>query len=152
MKTLSSFAQRGFTLIELLVATSLLILLSTVVIASFRQANISSRDAKRKADVQLIRGSIEAYRLENGTYPGTEGSEVTSSGGTMMSTLGLENFTSGQINDPLNEAPYFYSYTFHNVPGCPYELGAVMEKSGNAQACNSACGGGNPEDYYCVSN
>lgn len=154
----SAFSHRsGFTLIELLVATSLLILLSTVVIASFRQANITSRDAKRKADLQLIRGALESYRLENGFYPrqddpGLEGVEVNSLSGVMITTLGLTNFSNGEVNDPANAAPYYYRYTVRNEPGCPYELGAVMESDNNIQTC-AACNSTPPEgNYFCVAN
>ncbi len=141
------FARQGFTLIELLVATALLILLSTIVVASFRQANISSRDAKRKADLQMLRGALESYRLEHGIYPGSPGVEVNT---VIVSALGLSSFVPNELLDPLSNETYFYTYTLRNLPGCPYELGATMESSNNSQAC-SACGTTSGENYYCVS-
>jgi prepilin-type N-terminal cleavage/methylation domain-containing protein len=142
--------QQGFTLIELLVATALLVLLTTVVIASFRQANVTSRDAKRKADLHLIRGALEAYRLENGTYPGTLNQLVSPN---VISSLGLSpNFINEILVDPLSTGSYAYRYTLRNRPGCPYELGALMESANNVQTCG-ACGSTPPTgNYYCVAN
>jgi prepilin-type N-terminal cleavage/methylation domain-containing protein len=142
--------RQGFTLIELLVATALLVLLTTVVIASFRQANITSRDAKRKADLHLIRGALEAYRLEQGTYPGTLNQLVSPN---VISSLGLSpNYINEVLLDPLSSGTYAYRYTRRNLPGCPYELGALMESANNVQTCG-ACGSTPPAgNYYCVAN
>lgn len=144
--------RRGFTLIEILVATTLLVLLSGVVIASFRQANISARDTKRKADLQQAKGIIENYRLENGTYPGNTGTIYLSDDGTFLSdpALNMEDYVSVDFLDPVNVNPLRYRYIPRNVAGCAYELGAMMESASNAQTCNcpSPLGG----NYYCIAN
>lgn len=139
----------GFTLIELLVATTLLVLLSTVVIASFRQANITARDSKRKADLQQVRGLVETYRLENGAYPGDLAQIYTSQSGFFLTELGLTGST--DYVDPVNDAEHYYRYIRQDAPGCAYELGALMESTSNAQSCG-ACGSAPAGTYYCVTN
>lgn len=145
----------GFTLIELLVATALLVLLSTVVIVSFRSANRTSRDSKRKADLQQARGILETYRLETGSYPNNlSPNQVVSGEIGLMLSLGMSAFTANEYVDPVNRDLQMYRYIYRNLPGCTYELGVVMENDNNAQSCEACYVSGSPPagPYYCVSN
>jgi prepilin-type N-terminal cleavage/methylation domain-containing protein len=45
----------GFTMIELLVVTTIIIVLSTIGLISFRQTGMNARNGKRKADLENIR-------------------------------------------------------------------------------------------------
>lgn len=69
---------KGFTLIEILVAATILALLSALAIANFSTANKSSRDARRKADLEQVRTALELYRSQNGYYPTGSGWVVLS--------------------------------------------------------------------------
>ena len=152
---LSSIHRSGFTLIELLVATALLILLSTVVIVSFRSANQTSRDSKRKSDLQQFRGVLETYRLETGTYPNSLNvNQVVSAQTGLVLSLGMSSFTSNEFVDPVNQGEHIYRYVYRNLPGCTYELGVVMENDSNLQSCSACYPSGSPPEgpYYCVSN
>lgn len=143
---------RGFTLIELLVATTVIAVLMAVVVTSFRQANKSARDSRRKADLQELRGIIENYRLENGTYPDFDsesGGYEVSNDGTFMESLPSE-FRSKTYADPVNDETYFYRYRVVNQPGCSYEL-SVMTESGSGQAC-PPCGISSSDEYYCIAD
>ena len=60
---------KGFTLIELLVVVAIIGILATVVLASLDSARSRARDAKRLSDIRTIQTALEAYYLENGTYP-----------------------------------------------------------------------------------
>lgn len=149
-------ARAGFTLIELLVATALLVLLSTVVIASFRSANRTSRDSKRKADLQQVRGIIENFRLENGIYPGAEDTVYSSQTGVFLlnESLDLSGYAGNDFIDPTNDATFHYRYIYRNLPGCAYEIGGLMEGERNAQGCASCYPSGSPPvgNYYCIAN
>jgi len=60
---------RGFTLIELLVVISIVGILIALSVFGLTGARESSRDARRKADLELIRSGIEIYRSDCNTYP-----------------------------------------------------------------------------------
>lgn len=60
---------KGFTLIEVLVASTIIIVLMSVGLASYSRVNMRSRDAKRKSDIEQIRSALEIYRTDNGSYP-----------------------------------------------------------------------------------
>lgn len=59
---------KGFTLIELLVVMSIIALLLTVGLSFYGNAQRASRDAKRRADLDAIKKSLEVYKTERGTY------------------------------------------------------------------------------------
>lgn len=80
----------GFTMIELLVVATIMIVLTTIALISYRSAIQGSRNAKRKTDLQTVRQGLVLYRSDNGCYPA--GTNFT----TMLTT----------ISEYLNEAPY----------------------------------------------
>jgi len=55
---------RGFTLVELLLAMAILAILSSIGYSQFRNAQIKSRDAKRKSDAQAIIKALELYKSD----------------------------------------------------------------------------------------
>ncbi len=62
---------RGFTLIELMVAISIVAILAIIGLVIFGSIQQSSRDSKRKADVQAIGNALEVQRIKQNldTYP-----------------------------------------------------------------------------------
>jgi general secretion pathway protein G len=80
----------GFTMIELLVVATIMIVLTTIALVSYRSATQNSRNAKRKTDLQTVRQALVLYRSDIGCYP----SDSTFT--AMMVT----------ITDYLNEVPY----------------------------------------------
>lgn len=143
--------QRGFSFIELLVVTAIIGVLTSVVIVSFRQANQNARDARRKTDLQEMRGILENYRLENGTYPDSaneQGGYEVGSDGTFLENLPAE-YTSRSYSDPINDATYHYRYRLVEQPGCSYEL-SVQTESGNGQTCTSC--GYTDATVYCLTD
>jgi type II secretory pathway pseudopilin PulG len=63
------FSPLGFTMIELLVVATIMIVLTTIGLVSFRTAAQNSRNAKRKTDLQTTRQALVLYRSDNGCYP-----------------------------------------------------------------------------------
>ncbi|KKU25970.1 MAG: Type II secretion system protein G [Microgenomates group bacterium GW2011_GWA2_46_16] len=66
--------KKGFTLIELLVVSTIIATLIGIASVSYIRATQSSRDAKRKTDLEQIRQALETYRSEIGTYPASKDS------------------------------------------------------------------------------
>ncbi len=61
--------KKGFTLVEILVVMTIIAVLIGVGLVSYQGARKSSRDAKRKADLEQIRSALEIYRTDCKTYP-----------------------------------------------------------------------------------
>ncbi len=61
---------RGFTLIELLIVIAIISILISIGLASFRRAQMQSRDRQRQADLNNIAGALEQFYGDNNQYPG----------------------------------------------------------------------------------
>lgn len=60
----------GFTLIEILIVVIIIGLLAGIATVSFSTSERRSRDARRKADIVLMRDSMNLYAIDNkGVYP-----------------------------------------------------------------------------------
>lgn len=116
--------QAGFTMIELLVVATIIIVLSTIGLVSYRNAGINARDAKRQADLQMVRQALVLYRTENGSYPVTEPGSVS---GNLATIDGLADFLGTEIvQDPKDpEPPHIYNYS---SDGRTFILTAFLEK------------------------
>lgn len=140
--------RNGFTFIELLVSITIIGVMLAIVTLSFRGANKNARDSRRQADLQEIRGAIESYRLEQGSYPSTDddSSEVV-----FMDEL-QPDYLSSNISDPVNASPNFYYYRYIGTANCNYVLYAPMEVEGNSKPCPATCGVGAGSEVYCLAN
>src|SRR5689334_22004949 len=84
MRKSNSHKNSGFTLIELLVVISIIAILVGLSIFGLQGARESSRDAKRKADLEQIRSGIEIYRADCNTYPVGSGNASSVLGSALM--------------------------------------------------------------------
>lgn len=57
--------KKGFTLIELLVVISIIGILAAFIVASFTSAQAKSRDARRKADLDALKKSLELQKSDS---------------------------------------------------------------------------------------
>lgn len=111
----------GFTLIELLVVTTIIILLTTIGLISYRQASIRSRNAKRKADLETVRQALMLYRSEKGSYP------VGSNFNFMIGDLRAGGYLSNDsttFEDPSSDRDYTYTSA---DPGTTFIMSATLE-------------------------
>lgn len=124
--------KKGFTLLELLVVISIIAVLLAISASAFLSARATSRDAKRKTDLEQVRSALELYKADNGSYPtntGTVGSVLT----------GLVSPT--QYISKLPSDPGLNSYYYMSLNTGGYALCAALEKVANTTSV-----------YYCTGN
>lgn len=117
-------------MIELLVVATIIIVLTTIGLVSFRSANQNARNGKRRADLETVRQALVLYRTDEGEYPAASG---TSNGNftTMISTIS-DYLSVTTLNDPQNVAPFQYTYT---SSGTNFTVCAYLEPSPGTQYC-----------------
>ena len=62
---------RGFTLIELLIVISLIVVLATISLATYRNSVQRGREAVLREDLFRMRDAIDQYFADKGKYPAT---------------------------------------------------------------------------------
>jgi prepilin-type N-terminal cleavage/methylation domain-containing protein len=108
-------SKRGFTLIELVVVISILAILSGVLVPRVTNHLKAARDARRLADIKAVRGAIEQYFADKGSYPpGNPNSSMSgwdvSSDGDFIRVLRDEGYLDEDAQDPINDGTYHYRY------------------------------------------
>lgn len=128
LKTAKQKKQSGFTLIELLVVTTIMVVLMTIGLVSYRQASRNSRNAKRKTDLESVRQALVMYNNEQNTYP---------SGPFASMLTEIDDYLSvSAVEDPKNTGTYVYTY---NSDGITFTLCAQLETEAGSEA-------------YCLTN
>jgi len=70
MKSITrSRAEGGWTLIELMVVISLIMILSSIALASYRNSITHAKEAALRSDLMLMRDAIDQYYADKGKYP-----------------------------------------------------------------------------------
>jgi prepilin-type N-terminal cleavage/methylation domain-containing protein len=123
----------AFTLIELLVVISIIGILVGVSIFGLSGARESSRDARRKSDLELIRSGLEIYKADCNAYPATLGTSLVGSG-TPLSCSSNNTYINYVPVDPV-AAVKSYRYA---ATASGYELCASLEQQGLTTV---TCGG-----------
>lgn len=67
--TIRSKAEAGWTLIELMVVISLIMILSSIALASYRNSITHAKEAALRSDLMLMRDAIDQYYADKGKYP-----------------------------------------------------------------------------------
>jgi general secretion pathway protein G len=111
----------GFSLIELIVVITIMVLLTTIGVVSFTQANASARDGKRKADLEQVRSALVLYRTDQGTYPNSINWDTMS---PIQSYISVSSMA-----DPKGQA---YEYT---SDGTTFSVCTTLEKTTPAAYC-----------------
>ena len=65
-------ARRGFTLIEILVVIVVIAILATLVAPNVFRHVGAAKSATAKSQIEMLGAALDAYRLDNGSYPTTE--------------------------------------------------------------------------------
>ena len=88
----------GFTLIELLIAITILGILVTIGMGTFKNSQRRSRDAQRKANLKQVANALELYYSDYGKYPNANSGKINScgTGGGSICDWGTGEFTDGK--------------------------------------------------------
>jgi len=127
----------GFTLIELLVVISIIVIITSLSLFGIQNVRKSARDAKRKSDLETIRGALEMYKSDCYSYPDSPGDGNSLTGD---SDLGFDACLDTNVYlqtwpfDTLSGRNYSYSHTSNT-----YTLCAALESdtSGDGSGCGS---------------
>jgi len=134
---------QGFTLIELLVIIAIVGVLSSIVLASLRDAQQSARNAVRVESTNQIAIAIELYKLDNDDVPpGDDGVEYINGSHDWIPGL-VPRYMPVVPSDPIDIGEFRYHYMRQGVN---HEVIAFMEDHGSDPTCND--GGPSGCDYY----
>lgn len=146
---MSTLMKKGFTLIELLVVISIIGILIGLSVFGLQGARETSRDSKRKSDLELLRSGIEIYKSDCGSYPVGNGdpTSVLATSGTSLVGDGLTtscSVTNTYISQ-IPEDPVFPNRVYlYYSDGFTYEICTSLEQSqsGGTVTCggSSTCG------------
>ncbi len=90
---------RGFTLIELLVVVAIISLLSSMVLASVKDARTKAQGKAFRAEVSQLINALELYKSDNRVYPGE----------TSVTIYYYYNFKDGVGDNVISDPNNFYS-------------------------------------------
>lgn len=142
-KSIKKFA--GFTLVELLVVMTIIVVLASVGLVSYRNASISARNSKRKTDVESVKQALVLYKQDTtGSYPA--GSGTVENFNSAVSTLVSGNYLSEPRPDNTNSD---YRYRQQDS-GNGFCVCAVMEGTNKGNSTNLTCTNWSAGSYYCA--
>jgi prepilin-type N-terminal cleavage/methylation domain-containing protein len=131
---------KGFSLIELLVVISIIGILAAMSIFGLNGARQSSRDARRKADLEQVRSGLEIYKADCNIYPTTAQLDLSTAGSLTAACPGPAVNT--YLVKPLDPTAPTSNYLYSSAGASSYELCAYMENETGTVTCggSSACG------------
>lgn len=115
----------GFTLIEVLVAATIIIVLATIGVVSYRQVGVTARDGKRKADLDIVRSALVLYRSEQGSYPTYAGQTKANYENAVSDLAGAGYLGQPTPSDPKDDSTFYYTYS---SSGVSFSLRATLEE------------------------
>jgi len=61
--------RKAFTLIELLIVVAIIAILAAIAVPNFLEAQVRAKVSRAQADMRSLATAIEAYRVDNNTFP-----------------------------------------------------------------------------------
>jgi general secretion pathway protein G len=99
-----SRAEGGWTLIELMVVISLIMILSSIALASYRNSITHAKEAALRSDLMLMRDAIDQYYADKGKYPES------------LDALVSESYLRTVPKDPFTESTTTWQTTEADAP------------------------------------
>jgi general secretion pathway protein G len=98
MKLTNRRHRPGFSLIELLAVITIIVILAALTVAGMGYVNEKQAASKAEVQIKLLENAIEAYKLDNGSYPGTSANTPVAGTGVssqLYRALYLDGATNG---------------------------------------------------------
>lgn len=154
--------RRGFTLVELLIVITILGILASIALVSFRSAQMRGRDAQRKSDLKQTVSALELFYADYQKYPNAVSGAPAACPFTPPNTWaactwGVSEFTDGKTTyfkvlpkDPVSTAAYLYRV---DATGQKFQLFAHLENTQDPQLITTTqvCGGTTPCNFAITS-
>lgn len=132
----------AFTLVELLIVISIIGVLVTIGLVSFRNSQARARDAQRKSDLKQISSALELYYSDYGKYPNsiTFGSEFTDNKTVYFKILPDDpnsslNYVYRIVDSGTNQKYQLFSYLENTQDP---DLVTTTQSCGSGKTCNFA--------------
>lgn len=134
---------KGFTLIELIVAISIVVILSTIGIASYAKVQENARDTRRQQDLNTIMNGVVFYMQANDndlptTTEGPVRTQISSLSPNYINVMPED--PTCDTDEPLDEDRPCYYYEVIDIATNLFGIAAKMDNLSNANitACSSA--------------
>lgn len=112
---------RGWTLIELLIVISLISILATIGLASYRNSVTASKEAILKTDLFRMRDAIDQYYADKGEYPAS------------LDALASEGYLRKIPEDPFTRAADWQTLPAEPNPSKPTAEPGVYDVKSSSQ-------------------
>ena len=132
----------GFTLIELLIAVTIIGVLLGGIAFAFNNARDKARDSKRKQDLSAIKGSLDLYYQDNGTYA----FDTSTPSKTTFNSTDTQPWIPGLVPTYIKELPTEAKQEISGLTGnyryvvsadkTDYTLWAILENTSDAEIYN----------------
>jgi general secretion pathway protein G len=121
-------SEAGFTLLELLIVIVIIGILALLILPNITSAPAKANDTKRKTHLVAIQKALEAYYLDNNTYPATAGIA-----NVVLGVLTTDNEIASVPVDPKNGNPSQYEYIYTPSNGAQsFTLTACLQNSNDS--------------------
>jgi prepilin-type N-terminal cleavage/methylation domain-containing protein len=100
MKAMWVAQQKGFTIVELLIVIVVIAILATISIVAYSGVQARANNAQVQASMRAIQRKLQAYHIENGSYPATQSNPLLSG------SWAAGNMSNADANCPYNFTPY----------------------------------------------
>ncbi|MCH8274468.1 MAG: prepilin-type N-terminal cleavage/methylation domain-containing protein [Armatimonadetes bacterium] len=139
-------AHRAFTLVELLIVIIIIAVLAAIVIPKFADSGLRSKEAALKADLRLMRNTIELFHHDTGAWPAA----ISDLDVTTAPATGLDSGGGSKAITAANfRGPYLHSLENDPVGGAAfnYDTGSPTVGKVWSSAPGTALDGTNYSDW-----
>ncbi len=172
-RTSRNSLKSGFTIVELLIVVVVIGVLAAIVIVAYSGIQARARDARRLADIQTVSKALQLYYIDNGSYPITAPSGMSTAYTDTNCQLGTKqaDWVPGLTPKYLPQLPQNVSpHLWDSLTGCyqyasdgtSYVLGAWQALETGPQSTTlyrrlgfregwAAAGNGGVQSYYCAN-
>jgi hypothetical protein len=148
---------------ELIFVTMVLLVLFSVSFFQLRIGEMKTRDAQRKADVELVARALNAYYSDHGQYPASQNGKIVACGKELAEECewGLDSITDAENityikslpNDPFSGQGRSYKYLLDDMDN--FKIYVSLERSNDPDLKKDltiGCGINVQCNWYATSN